>query len=189
MQEARGKGEGRLEMRDLGARDYPDVIEVYRQSPRFIVELNGRPAESIGLEMVEEDAAQAAHHGARFVGFFLRASGRMIGVADFVPGGYRDQPSRAWVALLLIAEPDQRQGYGTEAHELIDQAIRAAPDAQTIGLGVLINNGPALGFWQRLGYTRAGSTATDGDGREVVLLQKNCQARPSRSGEGKSALF
>ncbi len=54
-------GEARdLVMRPLRARDYADAVEVYRQSPRFIVELNGRPADTIGLEMVEEDAAQAA---------------------------------------------------------------------------------------------------------------------------------
>ena len=54
----------RVELRPLKAGDYPAVVEVYQQTPRFIVELNGRPAESIGLEMVEEDAAQAAQHGA-----------------------------------------------------------------------------------------------------------------------------
>ena len=86
--------------------------------------------------MVEEDAAQAANHGAQFVGFFLRASGAMIGVADFVPSGYRSRPSLAWLALLMIAEPYQRQGYGTEAYGLIEAAILANPDVQTIGLGV-----------------------------------------------------
>jgi len=55
-------------MRALGARDYPAVVEIYRQTPRFIVELNGRSPDSIGLEMVEEDAAQAANHGATFAG-------------------------------------------------------------------------------------------------------------------------
>ena len=40
MREADGREQGRLAMRALGARDYPLVVEVYRQSPRFIVELN-----------------------------------------------------------------------------------------------------------------------------------------------------
>ena len=162
----------RLEMRTLGAHDYPAVVEVYRQAPRFLVELNGRPAESIGLEMVEEDAAQAANHGAMFVGFFLRESGEMIGVADFVPSRYRGRPSFAWIALLMIAEPHQRKGYGTEAYQLIEETIFADPDVQTIGLGVLVNNGPAIGFWQRMGYQRAGSTVRDRDGREILMLQK-----------------
>jgi RimJ/RimL family protein N-acetyltransferase len=159
-------------MRRLGADDYPAAVEVYRQSPRFIVELNSRPAESIELAMVEEDAAQAANHGALFVGLFLRASGQMIGVADFVPSGYRGRPSFAWLALLMIAEPYQRQGYGAEAYELIERAIFADPDVQTIGLGVLINNGPAIAFWQRMGFGRAGSTVKDKDGREILMLQK-----------------
>jgi len=172
MQEA-ADASSRLEMRALSARDYPAAAEVYRQTPRFIVELNGRTAESIGLEMVEEDAAQAANHGAQFVGLFLRESGAMIGVADFVPGGYKGRPSQAWIALLMIAEPHQRQGYGREACRLIEQTILADPIVQTIGLGVLINNGPALGFWQAMGYQRVGSTVQDKDGREVVILQKN----------------
>jgi RimJ/RimL family protein N-acetyltransferase len=162
-------------MRALGARDYPAVVQVYRQTPRFIVELNGRPAESINLEMVEEDAAQAAHHGAIFAGLFLSEGGQMIGVADYVPGGYRERPSQAWIALLLIAGPYQRQGYGTAAYRLIEEAILADPDVQTIGLGVLVNNGPALGFWAALGFQRAGSTVPDRDERELVILQKHRQ--------------
>jgi RimJ/RimL family protein N-acetyltransferase len=178
MQEARSKrqeaGEAgeRLEMRALGARDYTAVAEIYRQTPRFIVELNGRSADTIGLEMVEEDAAQAANHGARFAGVFLRENGQMIGVADYVPSGYGELPSRAWIALLLMAEPYQRQGYGTEAYRLIEEAVFADPDVQTIGLGVLVNNGPALGFWRAMGYERVGSTVQDREGRDVVRLQK-----------------
>jgi RimJ/RimL family protein N-acetyltransferase len=162
----------RLEMQSLSADDYPAVVELYRQSPRFLVELNGRPADSIGLEMVQEDAAQAANHGAQFVGSFLRAGGALIGVADYVPGGYRSRPSLAWIALLMIAEPYQRQGYGTEAYRLIEDDLLANPDVQTIGLGVLINNGPGIAFWQRMGYRRSGSTVQDKDGREIVMLDK-----------------
>ena len=164
--------EKRLEMRALGARDYPAVVEIYRQTPRFIVELNGRSADSIGLEMVEEDAAHAANHGATFAGLFLRENGQMVGVADYVPNGYGGQPNRAWIALLLIAEPYQRQGYGSEAYRLIEESIFADPDMQTLGLGVLVNNGPALGFWRTMGYERVGSTVQDREGRDVVMLQK-----------------
>ena len=162
----------RLEMRPLKAGDYPAVVELYRQTPRFIVELNGRPADSINLELVEEDAAQAANHGGIFAGLFLPAGDQLIGVADYVPGGYRDRPSQAWIALLLIGGPYQRQKYGAEAYRLVEEAIFASPDVQSIGLGVLINNGPALGFWAAMGFQRVGSTVLDRDGREVVILQK-----------------
>ena len=163
----------RVELRPLKASDYPAVVEVYRQTPRFMVELNGRSAESIGLEMVEEDAAQAAQHGATFAGLFLRATGQMIGVTDYVPGGYRGRPGQAWIALLLMAGPYQRQSYGTEAYRLVEEAILANPDVQTLGLGVLVKNGPALGFWAAMGFQRAGSTVSDRDGRELVILQKH----------------
>jgi len=73
----------------------------------------------------------------------------------------------------MIAEPYQRQGYGTEAYRMIEEAIFADPDVQTISLGVLVNNGPAIAFWQRMGYRRAGSTVKDKDGREVLMLQKH----------------
>jgi len=162
----------RIEARPLEASDYPAAVEVYRQSPRFIAALNGRPVESIGLEMVEEDAAQAANHGATFAGLFLRETGKMIGVADYVPGGYRGRPSLAWIALLMMAEPFQRKGYSAEAYRLIEETIFSNPDVQTIGLGVLVNNGPGIAFWQAMGYQRAGSSVKDKDGREVLMLQK-----------------
>ena len=179
MKEASAK-HGRLEMRALGARDYAAAVEIYRHTTRFVVELNGRPAESIGLEMVEEDAAQAAQHGAQFVGLFLHPGGEMIGVADFVPSGYKGRPSQAWIALMMIAEPYQRQGYGAEACRLIEDSILADPDVQTIGLGALIVNGPALAFWQAMGYQRVGSTVQDKDGREVAILQKQRTPNDSR---------
>jgi RimJ/RimL family protein N-acetyltransferase len=173
----------KIKMRPLKASDYPAAVEVYRQTPRFIVELNGRPAESIHLEMVEEDAAQAAQHGAIFAGLYLRESDVMIGVADYVPGGYRGRPSQAWIALLLIAGPYQRQKYGTEAYRLIEDAVFADPDVQTIGLGVLVNNGPALGFWAAMGFHREGSTVSDRDGRELVMLQKHRSGSAQGQGE------
>ena len=73
----------------------------------------------------------------------------------------------------MIAEPYQRQSYGTEAYRLIEEAILADPDVQTIGLGVLVNNGPAIAFWQKMGFQRAGSTVKDKDGREILMLQKH----------------
>ena len=165
--------QGRLEMRRLGARDYPAVVEIYRQTPRFVVELNGRAADTIGLEMVEEDAAQAANHDATFEGLFLREAGTLIGLASFVPGGFQGLPSQAWIALLMISGPYQRRRYGTEAYGLVEEAIFSDPSVQTISLGVLINNGPALGFWAAMGCQRVGSTVLDRDGREMVILQKH----------------
>ncbi len=160
-------------MRPLGAGDYPAAVEIYRQSPRFVVELNGVAEADIGQEMVEEEAAKAANHGGTYEGLFLRPGGQMIGLASVVPVGFKGHPSQAWIALLLVAEPYQRQGYGSEAYRLIEERVLADPGIRTISLGVLANNGPALGFWQAMGYRRTGSMVPDSDGRDVVILTKN----------------
>ncbi len=160
----------RLEMRDLTPQDYPAALLVYRQAPDFMVCLSGCAPEALTLALVAQEAAEAGAHGARYAGLFRRTDETLIGLAVFEPCGYRGERATAWIALLLLAEPYQRQGYGTEAARLLEEAIFADAKVRRIRLGVLVNNQGALRFWRRVGYRRRGGTVSSADGHDVYIM-------------------
>lgn len=98
--------------------------------------------------------------------------GALVGAAEMalVP-----PPSTAWIALLIIRHEAQRQGYGTEAADLLEAHLLAQPGIEHIGLGVLTQNAPALAFWEGRGYRR-GLVRRDTHGNEVITMRRDKQA-------------
>ncbi len=160
----------RLKMRDITPQDYPAALLVYRQAPDFMVRLSGYAPEALNLALVEQEAAEARAHGARYAGLFLRARETLIGLAVFEPSGYKGERTTAWVALLLLAEPYQRQGYGAEACRLLEETAFADAGVRRIRLGVLVNNEGALHFWRRMGYRRQGGVVQAADGHDIYTF-------------------
>jgi RimJ/RimL family protein N-acetyltransferase len=122
--------------------------------------------------MLTREAGDARANGGIFVGIRLRGNQQMVGVASYVPSGYKGQPSHAWIALLMIAEKFHYQGYGTEAYQLIEETISTDTKVLAIGLGVLANNPIALCFWQKMGYRTTGIRKQDAQGHEIILMEK-----------------
>jgi RimJ/RimL family protein N-acetyltransferase len=141
----------RLEIRPLVASEYLAAVKIYRQTPGFVVEIEGHAPESINLAMVEQEAREAAEHGALCCGVFLRG-GELIGIATFEKNNHADKQDTAWIALLMIAEAFQKHGYGAEAYKALEGSIFADPAVHVIGLGVLPNNKAGSEFWRRMGY-------------------------------------
>jgi RimJ/RimL family protein N-acetyltransferase len=162
----------RLYISPVESGDLPEVAEVYRHSPGYLVDVSGEAPESIGPELVARESAEAREHGALFFGIRLERSNKVIGVATCKPSGYQGDFACAWIALLMIAEPFQRQGYGEEAYRLIEELVFSNRAILTIKLGVLPNNPIALAFWHRMGYVESGSGKCKATGQEMVLMQK-----------------
>jgi RimJ/RimL family protein N-acetyltransferase len=156
----------------LTVKDYPEAVEVYRNSLHYLVELSSEAPESAGLEMLTREASDARVYSGIVVCIRLRGNQQMVGVASYVPSGYNGQPSHAWIALLMIAEKFHYQGYGTEAYQLIEETISSNTKVLSIGLGVLANNPVALRFWQKMGYRTTGIRKPDAQGHEIILMEK-----------------
>ena len=167
----------RLVIAPITPQDYPEAAEVYRHSRRFLVEISGEKAEGLGPGLLEREVAEAGAHGALFNSIRLKNNGRMVGIVVYEPSGHDGQPSQAWLAVLMIAEPLQRQGYGVEAYKSIEDAIFENPEVRSIRLGVLENNPSAFRFWSRMGYRDTGGRKPGGRGHEVIVMEKR-RSRP-----------
>jgi RimJ/RimL family protein N-acetyltransferase len=101
--------------------------------------------------------------------------GELIGVAEtaFVP-----PPHTAWIAFFLIRKAYQRQGYGTEAADLLERFLFAEPEVTSIGLGVLVENVAGTTFWKNRAY-EVGMRRRDQHLNEIMTLRLRRSERGS----------
>ena len=119
------------------------------------------------LDAVRADLLETSSMPGGTIWHITDAAGAALGVAEtaLVP-----PPNGAWIALLIILQAYQRQGYGTEAAALLEAHLFAQPGVTRIGLGVLVVNTPALAFWEGRGFHR-GLTRRDNHGNEVFTMR------------------
>ncbi len=72
----------------------------------------------------------------------------------------------AWIDLLIIRRAFQGRGYGSEAATLLETYLFSSAEMRQIGLAVLIQNTPAMAFWEKRGYVR-GARYMDNEGDDV----------------------
>jgi ribosomal protein S18 acetylase RimI-like enzyme len=97
----------------------------------------------------------------------------MIGVLDFVPSGYKGNPTHAFLELLMIAAPFRNQGIGKAVVEAFENEIRKNEQVSTILSGVQVNNPQAVQFWQRRGYRIASGPELMPDQTTAFGLRKD----------------
>ncbi len=87
----------------------------------------------------------------------------LIGIAETA---YFSFPETAWIDLLIIRDAFQGQGYGSEAASLLELYLFSSSEVRQIKLSILVQNAPALAFWEKRGYER-GERYLDSDGDDV----------------------
>lgn len=87
----------------------------------------------------------------------------------------------ALIGLLLIAEPFQRRGIGTDAYGAIEDCIRSWGDGcAQVRIGVVRTNERVLPFWSRLGFVPTGEVKPYRYASvvsETIVLKKALRAR------------
>jgi ribosomal protein S18 acetylase RimI-like enzyme len=128
--------------------DLEAVLEVYRQCEDFLAL---GPVATASMDMVTKDIELSQVEGGIFCGIYS-PTGKMIGVLDYVPENFENEPRHAFISLLMIAQPSRSMGLGKAVVEAVEQEIRKRPQVKTILSGVQVNNPQAIQFWQRNGY-------------------------------------
>ncbi len=149
------------------------VLEVYRQCEDFL-SLGPQPRAS--LEMVDADLALSRQAGGVFCGIYLPGpSGEpeMVGVVDYVPGGYGGVSEHADLSLLMIAAPYRSAGLGRAVAEWVEAQVRANPAVTAILSGVQVNNPGAIRFWTRMGYRITSGPELQADQTTTFQLWKD----------------
>ncbi len=162
----------RLTLTSVGKDAAEELLPVFNGDPQFN-EWSGE--RELTLEAVRSDLIESLGMPGGTVWRISDAAGAVVGVAEtaLVP-----PPQGAWVALLVIDRAHQRQGYGTEAVDLLEEYLFAQPGITRIGLGVMTQNAPALAFWEGRGYAR-GLHRRDQHGHDIYTLRLD---RPAPDG-------
>jgi ribosomal protein S18 acetylase RimI-like enzyme len=163
------ENERAFEIRPLKQRDVDTVLEVYRQCEDFLAL---GPVPTASLDMVLEDMGHSLREGSLFCGIFL-PDGQMVGVVDYLSGGYQSDPQLACLYLLMIAVPYRGRGLGQAVVAEVERAIRAQPGATAIIAGVQVNNPRAVQFWLRQGYRITSGPTRMPDRTTVYSLRKD----------------
>ena len=158
-----------IEIHPIAQDDLDAVLEVYRQCEDFLAL---GPVSAASMEMVLKDLEiSQAEHGI-FCGIYT-ATGKMIGIIDYVPSNYRGAPDTAFLELLMIATAFRKQGIGQAVVEAIETEIRKDPKVHSILSGVQVNNPQAVQFWQRNGYRIVSEPKLHADQTIAVDLRKD----------------
>ena len=154
----------RLTLTSVGKDAAAELVPAFNGDPQFN-EWSGE--RELTLDAVRSDLIESLGMPGGTVWRITDSAGAIIGVAEtaLVP-----PPQGAWVALLVIDRAHQRQGYGTEAADLLEAHLFAQPGITRIGLGVMTQNAPALAFWEARGYAR-GLHRRDQHGHDIFTLR------------------
>lgn len=151
----------------------PALQAVYAAAPGYwaMYGLAGAPEGQAQADL----AAAGATPGRYLLGIVRRidakdaeAGAELIGLIDFRL--HWPEEGTAYVGMLLVAEPYQRAGIGTQAWSLLAPWLAAAAKMVKVRTGVEQFNVSALKFWQRMGLHLTGESDRVRSGDTFVRL-------------------
>ncbi len=97
-----------------------------------------------------------------------QAGAQLVGLIDFRLRW--PDPDTAYLGILLVAEPFQRQGVGGDAWALLEPWLADEAGLREVKLGVEQFNPGALRFFQSLGFALTGEAQRIRSGKRMVRL-------------------
>jgi ribosomal protein S18 acetylase RimI-like enzyme len=138
---------GKLTVRSFCEADVDSILQVYRESEDFI---SLGPVSQASLKMVRDDIDHAIKEHGVFCVISHEQSG-IIGVMDFAP--LRGDSNTSILALLMIATPQRRMGYGKSIMAAFEKYLVKTYKTKVIKAGVMVNNPLAIKFWEKTGFS------------------------------------
>jgi RimJ/RimL family protein N-acetyltransferase len=123
---------------------------------------SGHPS-ALTLVQVHADMLGTLNQPGGVVWRLVNRTEALVGVAKTA---LLPSPDTAWIDLLIIRRAFQGRGYGSEAAILLEAHLFSSAQIRQIGLAVLIQNTPAMAFWEKRGYVR-GVCYLDNEGDDV----------------------
>lgn len=173
-----------ISLAPLSVQDHAEALQaVYQATPHFW-EMVGLLAAPTG--QAAHDLQEAAQTPNRYILGIIRrinpedgaAGGELIGTVDF----RLHWPERglAYIGMLMVAEPYQRQGAGLQTWRLLAPWLAETAGIETARLGVEQFNMGALRFFQQAGFTLTGDSSRISVGSKWVrLLYMEQSLKPS----------
>ena len=149
-----------------------DLQSVIEEAPTFMQRVTGVPPGRSDAQSTYTILPEGKTYEDKFV-FGIYRGTLMVGCADLIRG-YPD-PKTAQFGLFIVSEKCRRQGIGSRAYVLLEQAIRGWGTCDRIRIGVVRVNDEVVPFWTRLGFTPTGEVKPYRYGAvvsETALLEK-----------------
>ncbi|WP_415949762.1 GNAT family N-acetyltransferase [Streptomyces sp. KLOTTS4A1] len=124
--------------------------------------------DDIRVDQVATELARELQHPGTEV-LLARSEGRLVGIAITLEQHPDPADPDPWIGLLMVAP--QRQGYGRQLAELVEDRFRAQ-GRKAVKLAVLQNNPRAMAFWSALGYLVTGHRTDRAMQRPCAVLRK-----------------
>jgi RimJ/RimL family protein N-acetyltransferase len=148
-----------VRLRPLEDDDLDAVLSLYRSTANYWSGI-GYGREPISKLQLQSDFLDAQRTDGRRLFAIIRCQDNaLIGVADVQLEA--TMSDTATIALLLIGGPYQQHGFGSEAADLLEQALFGEPEIEFITAGVAETSDLGQRFWLRRGYQYSGSTTHD----------------------------
>ena len=164
----------RCTIKTVGDDQLGQLLDVYRECEDF---LSLGPQPKASLEMVRADLEQSKTEGGTYCGIW-DSQGEIIGIVDFIAGGYDGEAEQGFLSLLMISKSHRGLGIGTEIVAAIEERLMEGYGVTTMLSAVQSNNHAAMCFWQRMGYRVVTGPEPQQDGTVTCGLRKDlaCQA-------------
>lgn len=145
-----------LILRPMTEADLPDLLKIYIGTPLYFDALGIRTETLTPDDVRTQWQAAQDMPGRTLFTIEHPVVGLLIGVADVQVNAPKQGVAAIW--LLLIWGGFQRQGYGQEVAELLDEWLLEQEGIRDI-MVVAANNEEGMSFWQLQGYEPNGETA------------------------------
>ena len=150
----------------------PALVPAYNGDEQFN-QWSGH-ATALTLAQVQADMLGTLNQPGGIVWRIADRRGTLVGVAKTT---LLATPDTVWIDLLVIRRTFQGHGYGAEAADMLEAYLFSSPKIRQIALAVMVQNTPAITFWEKRGYGR-GVRYLDNEGDDVYAY---LLARPASS--------
>jgi RimJ/RimL family protein N-acetyltransferase len=151
----------RLVLTSATIEDAPALLPAFNGDEQFN-QWSGHTSD-LTLAQVHADMLETLKQPGGVVWRLVDRTEALVGVAKTA---LLPSPDTAWIDLLIIRRAFQGCGYGSEAATLLETHLFSSAEIRQIGLAVLIQNTPAMAFWEKRGYVR-GVRYLDNEGDDV----------------------
>lgn len=151
----------RLVLTNATIEDAPALLPAFNGDEQFN-QWSGH-APDLTIAQVHADMLETLKQPGGVVWRLVDRTEALVGVAKTA---LLPSPDTAWIDLLIIRRAFQGRGYGSEAATLLETHLFSSAEIRQIGLAVLIQNTPAMAFWEKRGYVR-GIRYLDNEGDDV----------------------
>ncbi len=173
-----------IRLRPLEDDDLDTVVGLIRSTPNYYATTGFGRQTSSKLQLQSEFFEVQDSDDRALYAIERHADRMLLGFADVRLEA--TMSDTATIAFLVIGGPYQHQGYGSEAADLLEQALFGEPEVDFVMAGVSDSSVVGKRFWRGRGYEYSGSTSHDPQSSRATLWLAKARSDAVNGSNAKS---